>query len=74
MLCCVVLFERWGEKDLNGDLHVSVTMPAIEVGTIGGGTGLPAQSGMLQLMGVKVILKTWCLLGAPDCRFAGKFG
>lgn len=34
-------------------MHVSVTMPAIEVGTIGGGTGLPAQSGMLQLMGVK---------------------
>ncbi len=46
---CLDLFE----KDANGDLHVSVTMPAIEVGTIGGGTGLPAQSGMLQLMGVK---------------------
>ena len=46
---CLDLFE----KDANGDLHVSVTMPAIEVGTIGGGTGLPAQSGMLQLMGLK---------------------
>jgi hydroxymethylglutaryl-CoA reductase (NADPH) len=46
---CMDLFE----KDANGDLHVSVTMPAIEVGTVGGGTGLPAQSGMLQLMGVK---------------------
>jgi len=37
---CLDLFE----KDANGDLHVSVTMPAIEVGTVGGGTGLPAQS------------------------------
>jgi hydroxymethylglutaryl-CoA reductase (NADPH) len=46
---CLDLFE----KDENGDLHVSVTMPAIEVGTIGGGTALPAQSGMLSLMGVK---------------------
>lgn len=41
------------EKDANGDLHVSVTMPAIEVGTVGGGTGLPAQSGLLQLLGVR---------------------
>lgn len=46
---CLDLFE----KDANGDLHVSVTMPAIEVGTVGGGTGLPAQSGLLQLMGLK---------------------
>jgi hydroxymethylglutaryl-CoA reductase (NADPH) len=50
---CLDLFE----KDSNGDLHVSVTMPAIEVGTIGGGTGLPAQSGLLSLMGVKVRAK-----------------
>lgn len=26
-------------------LHVSVTMPSIEVGTVGGGTHLPAQAG-----------------------------
>lgn len=45
---CLDLFE----KDANGDLHVSVTMPAIEVGTVGGGTGLPAQAGLLRLMGV----------------------
>ena len=45
---CLDLFE----KDANGDLHVSVTMPCLEVGTIGGGTGLPAQAGLLQLMGV----------------------
>ena len=44
---CLDLFE----KDANGDLHVSVTMPCLEVGTIGGGTGLPAQAGLLQLMG-----------------------
>jgi hydroxymethylglutaryl-CoA reductase len=31
--------EPQGEKDL----HISVTMPSIEVGTIGGGTPLPSQ-------------------------------
>ncbi len=53
-LCLFVFHLFVCRQDLNGDLHVSVTMPAIEVGTIGGGTGLPAQSGMLQLMGLKV--------------------
>jgi hydroxymethylglutaryl-CoA reductase (NADPH) len=38
---------------LNGNLHISVSMPSIEVGTIGGGTILEAQSAMLDLLGVR---------------------
>ena len=34
-------------------LHVSVTMPSIEVGTVGGGTHLPAQAGCLEICGVR---------------------
>ena len=37
----------------NGNLQISVSMPSIEVGTIGGGTILEAQSSMLELLGVK---------------------
>ena len=36
----------------NGDLYISVTLPSLEVGTVGGGTGLPAQKEALSLMGV----------------------
>jgi len=43
----------WMEKKENGDLYVSCTMPSVEVGTIGGGTHLPAQSACLDIMGVK---------------------
>eukprot|EP00730_Choanoeca_flexa_P019436 TRINITY_DN9492_c1_g2_i1.p1 TRINITY_DN9492_c1_g2~~TRINITY_DN9492_c1_g2_i1.p1 ORF type:complete len:622 (+),score=201.21 TRINITY_DN9492_c1_g2_i1:131-1867(+) len=39
------------EKEDNGDLYVSVTMPSIEVGTVGGGTSLPAQAAALAMMG-----------------------
>ncbi|KAL2348721.1 hypothetical protein Fmac_002721 [Flemingia macrophylla] len=35
------------------DLHVSVTMPSVEVGTVGGGTQLASQSACLNLLGVK---------------------
>lgn len=38
---------------LDGDLQISVSMPSIEVGTIGGGTILEAQSSMLDLLGVR---------------------
>jgi len=34
-------------------LHVSCTMPSIEVGTVGGGTHLPAQAGCLEICGVR---------------------
>jgi len=37
----------------NGNLQISVSMPSIEVGTIGGGTVLEPQSAMLDLLGVK---------------------
>lgn len=47
---CITLMEA-----TNGgqDLYVSVTMPSIEVGTVGGGTQLPSQSACLNLLGVK---------------------
>ncbi|PPS19160.1 hypothetical protein GOBAR_AA01470 [Gossypium barbadense] len=47
---CITMMEA-----VNGgkDLHVSVTMPSIEVGTVGGGTRLASQSACLNLLGVK---------------------
>lgn len=38
---------------LDGNLQISVSMPSIEVGTIGGGTILEGQSAMLDLLGVR---------------------
>jgi len=35
------------------DLYVSVTMPNILVGSVGGGTGLPSQSAALNILGLK---------------------
>lgn len=47
---CITMMEPVN----NGkDLHISVTMPSIEVGTIGGGTQLASQSACLDLLGVK---------------------
>ncbi|KAF7175945.1 hypothetical protein CNMCM7691_000796 [Aspergillus felis] len=40
-------------RNLNGNLQIAVSMPSIEVGTIGGGTILEAQSAMLDLLGVR---------------------
>ncbi|KAK3075129.1 3-hydroxy-3-methylglutaryl-coenzyme A (HMG-CoA) reductase isozyme [Teratosphaeriaceae sp. CCFEE 6253] len=40
-------------KNLNGALQISVSMPCIEVGTIGGGTVLEPQGAMLDLLGVR---------------------
>jgi hydroxymethylglutaryl-CoA reductase (NADPH) len=47
---CLTLMEP-----ANGgkDLYISVNMPSLEVGTVGGGTSLPGQSAMLELLGVK---------------------
>ncbi|KAF2737704.1 hypothetical protein EJ04DRAFT_574433 [Polyplosphaeria fusca] len=45
---CIVIMNN-----LNGDLQISVSMPSIEVGTIGGGTILEPQSAMLDLLGVR---------------------
>ncbi|TVY51425.1 3-hydroxy-3-methylglutaryl-coenzyme A reductase [Lachnellula cervina] len=40
-------------KNLRGNLQISVSMPSIEVGTLGGGTILEPQSAMLDLLGVR---------------------
>ncbi|XP_071711519.1 3-hydroxy-3-methylglutaryl coenzyme A reductase 1-like [Rutidosis leptorrhynchoides] len=47
---CITMMEAIN----NGkDLHISVTMPSIEVGTVGGGTQLASQAACLNLLGVK---------------------
>jgi hydroxymethylglutaryl-CoA reductase (NADPH) len=38
------------EVNSKGDLYVAITLPALVVGTIGGGTGLPTQNECLQLL------------------------
>ncbi|CAI4048607.1 hypothetical protein SUVZ_12G4720 [Saccharomyces uvarum] len=40
-------------KEVDGNLRISVSMPSIEVGTIGGGTVLEPQGAMLDLLGVR---------------------
>ena len=40
-------------SNVDGDLQISVTMPSLEVGTIGGGTILEPQAAMLSMLGVK---------------------
>jgi hydroxymethylglutaryl-CoA reductase (NADPH) len=47
---CITLMEATNDGK---DLHVSVTMPSIEVGTIGGGTHLQAQAACLNMLGVQ---------------------
>jgi hydroxymethylglutaryl-CoA reductase (NADPH) len=39
-------------EDRNGDLFMSVTLPNILVGSVGGGTGLPSQSAGLAILGL----------------------
>ena len=46
---CMTLMEPVNDGN---DLHVSVTMPVVEVGTVGGGTGLGAQRACLEMMGL----------------------
>lgn len=48
---CMTLIEPWGPT--NEDLYISCTMPSLEVGTVGGGTVLPAQSACLDMLGIK---------------------
>ncbi|KAH7313673.1 hydroxymethylglutaryl-coenzyme A reductase-domain-containing protein [Stachybotrys elegans] len=40
-------------KNLHGSLQISVSMPSLEVGTLGGGTILEPQSAMLDMLGVR---------------------
>ncbi|HII60765.1 hydroxymethylglutaryl-CoA reductase (NADPH) [Pyrococcus horikoshii] len=36
----------------DGDLYISITMPSLEIGTVGGGTRVPSQREALEIMGV----------------------
>ncbi|KAJ8434019.1 hypothetical protein Cgig2_001212 [Carnegiea gigantea] len=47
---CITMMEAINDGK---DLHISVSMPSIEVGTVGGGTQLASQSACLNLLGVK---------------------
>ncbi|KAM4532447.1 3-hydroxy-3-methylglutaryl-coenzyme A reductase-like isoform 1-T2 [Fundulus diaphanus] len=47
---CITQMEAAGPN--NDDLYISCTMPSIELGTVGGGTNLPAQQACLQMLGV----------------------
>ncbi|CAM9506508.1 unnamed protein product [Choristocarpus tenellus] len=51
---CMTIMEQMD----NGDLLVSVNMPSIEVGTVGGGTSLPAQSACLDMIGCRGATKS----------------
>jgi len=57
---CITLMEIADKNSIQKDLYVSVTMPCLEVGTVGGGTHLPPQSSMLDLLGVKGSNMTDC--------------
>ena len=45
---CMTTMEADGR-----DLYMTVTMPSIEVGTVGGGTGLKSQAQCLEMLGVR---------------------
>ena len=47
---CMTLMEPINDGK---DLYVSVNMPSLEVGTVGGGTILPGQGACLEMLGVK---------------------
>jgi hydroxymethylglutaryl-CoA reductase (NADPH) len=47
---CITLIEH--DEAVPGGIIASVTMPSIEVGTVGGGTGLTAQNACLAMLGV----------------------
>jgi hydroxymethylglutaryl-CoA reductase (NADPH) len=42
----------WAEVRQDGSLYIAVTLPSLEVGTVGGGTRLPTQREALALLGV----------------------
>lgn len=48
---CITQLEAYGPE--GEDLSASVTLPSLEVGTVGGGTALPAQAACLHLLGVR---------------------
>ncbi|XP_074605751.1 3-hydroxy-3-methylglutaryl-coenzyme A reductase 2-like [Brevipalpus obovatus] len=50
---CITLMESKRDEDGTENLCISCSMPSLELGTIGGGTILPAQASCLDLIGVK---------------------
>ena len=40
-------------RDSSGDLHITLDLPALIVGTVGGGTNLPTQTDYLEMIGCK---------------------
>ncbi|GAG87255.1 unnamed protein product, partial [marine sediment metagenome] len=46
-----------GNSNIESGVKVSLTMPALEVGTVGGGTQLDAQRGALEMLGIDNSLK-----------------
>lgn len=53
---CSTNMEPYGES--GEDLYMTCTMPSLEVGTVGGGTGLPGQGACLDMLGVRGAHKT----------------
>ena len=49
---CITTAEAVPNSDGSHDLRIACTMPSVECGTVGGGTGLPAQSACLKMLGV----------------------
>ena len=52
------------EVQNNGDLHFSIYLPSLQIGTVGGGTHLPTQKEALSLMRASSVLEYAQVLGA----------
>ena len=67
---CLTWMEATGSN--NEDLYISCTMPSIEVGTVGGGTGLDAQSACLKVLTMSYIslVPDIFLISKQDVEFA----
>ena len=50
---CIVTVEAVDDGKGDHDLRISCTMPSVETGTVGGGTGLAAQAACLRMLGVE---------------------
>ena len=50
---CMTMMEATTDENGEEALYMSVTMPSLEVGTVGGGTALPGQAACLDLLGVR---------------------
>lgn len=53
MVCVCVCVCATHHPSLRGSLQITVSMPSIEVGTLGGGTILEPQGAMLDMLGVR---------------------